>query len=118
MSFWLIITNPSPSCVIKKEVTSYPQRLQVCKNSEACVILIFWKLYFALASGLDPILFAISIDREDLNNKFYGIIETINNEQIVFTSPIGKLQLFILSSTTGQYLRMSYLNFCRRNESK
>lgn len=46
--------------------------------------------------GLDPILFAISIDRDDLNRKY--LAELSSNEQIIVTTPMGLfitiLQLF------------------------
>ncbi len=52
-------------------------------------------LYFIselIILGLVPILFAISIDRADLNRKS-DVFTGCNNEQIIVTAPMGKAAL-------------------------
>lgn len=43
------------------------------------------------AAGLDPILFAISIDRDDLNRKY--LAELSSNEQIIVTTPMDMVKV-------------------------
>ena len=109
---------------IKKKVTYYLPLLQVCECSkrflELSSFLFFLStLKFVVGLGLDPILFAISIDRQDLNNKFCGIPDTVNNEQIIFTTPAGKCcALFCFVSNFTGYLFMYACEFFRRHESE